>query len=243
MIKKVSYQHLTPDLLKRQCPQFNADVFEEAVLDENAGMLEADVAISALLRLCENAGVKYQPYSRVTGISADDSSCILELDGCKESRHESAVLVLNGWTNDLLPLPEGTLTLREQPMLYLAPPEREDCFSQGMMPVVIALSNDFNGVPLHRGVIKVSDDKLYRSIDHPEQRTEISDSESGRVKEIVGKCIPLLRDAEGQRTHMCVYDRSKDGNFIVDCWDNNRRIVFGCGMSGRAFKCAPVIGE
>lgn len=241
--QKVSYRHLTPDLLEQQFPQFNSHVIEEAVLDENAGMLEADVAISALLRLCIKAGVKYRPHSKLTGISADDSSCTLEFDGVKEIRHETAVLALNGWTDDLLPLPDGTLTLTEQPMLYLTPPEKEDLFAQGIMPVFISLGNDFNGFPLHKHVIKVADDNPYRSIGHPDQRSEITDSEIRRVKEIAGEFIPLLKDGKVQRTHMCFYDRSKDGNFILDCWDNNRRIIFGCGMSGRAFKFAPVIGE
>ena len=194
--QKVNYQRLKAGQLERQFPQFSPDVIEEAVLDQNAGLIEADLATSSLLRLCIKSGVKYQPYSRVTGISADNSSCILELDGGKEIRHEAAVLALNGWTNDLLPLPKGTLTLSEQPMVYLEPPESENLFAQGTMPVFISLGNDCNGFPLHRGVIKVSDDNPYRSIDHPDQRKTMPDAEIARVKELVGGFIPLLRGAK-----------------------------------------------
>ena len=241
--QKVSYLRLKAGQLERQFPQFSPQVIEEAVLDQNAGMLEADLATSTLLRLCIEAGVKYQPDSRVTGVSTDNSSCIVELDGAKEVRHEAAVLAINGWTSDLLQLPKGTLSLNEQPMIYLEPPDGEHLFDQGTMPVFISLGNDCNGFPLHRGVIKVSDDNPYRSIDHPDQRNTMPSTEIARVKELVGGFIPLLKDAKVQRTHMCFYDRSKDGNFILDRWDNNNQIIYGCGMSGRAFKFAPVIGE
>ena len=46
-----------------------------------------------------------------------------------------------------------------------------------------------------------------------------------------------------ERTHICFYDRSKDGRFILDALDKEARIIYGCGMSGRAFKFGPVIGE
>ena len=59
----------------------------------------------------------------------------------------------------------------------------------------------------------------------------------------IGGFIPALRGAAVERTHVCFYDRSEDGRFILDAWDKDARIIYGCGMSGRAFKFGPVIGE
>ena len=241
--QKVQYQRLTPEKLSRRFPQFNADVMEEAVLDQEAGFLEANVAVSALLELCQRAGVEYRPHTRVARVSSDSSSCVLELDGGKEERAGAAVVALNGWTNDLLPLPEGALRLNEQPVLYLTPPKAGEALTQSKMPVFISLSTDCYGFPAHNGVIKVGDDNPYRPINHPNQRAEVEEGEAARVVEMVAWFIPSLMDARVERTHMCFYDRSKDGNFILDAWDGNARVVYGCGMSGRAFKFAPVIGE
>ena len=59
----------------------------------------------------------------------------------------------------------------------------------------------------------------------------------------VGSFLPAVAGTEVERTHVCFYDRSKDGRFILDALDKEARIIYGCGMSGRAFKFGPVLGE
>ena len=91
--------------------------------------------------------------------------------------------------------------------------------------------------------MKIANDNPYRIINHPSERQTPSKDYVKQVIHTVANFIPVLQSAKVADYHVCFYDRSKDGNFILDSWDSDARIVFGCGMSGRAFKFGPVIGQ
>ncbi len=237
------YRRLSAPALARVYPQFHGPAIEQAVVDPGAGFVEASKAVSALLRLGIGAGVEYHPNTRVTRVEAVGDGCVLHTDGGGEARFDSSVIAANGWVGDILPALAGTLALTEQPLVYLKAPVEAPELSVGRMPVFISLSSDCYGFPIHDGVIKVADDNPGRAIDHPDERREAEEGYVGRVVSKVSRFVPALKDASVDRTHVCFYDRSEDGRFILDAWDEEARVVYGCGMSGRAFKFGPVIGE
>ena len=239
----VPYRRMGPRQLGEMYPQFHSPVVEEAVLDPGAGFVEASKALSAMLDLCLRAGVEYHPGARVTGVEATSEGCLLHSEGDVETRAEAVVVAANGWTGEILPQRPGALTLTEQPLVYLTPPEGTPELALGRMPVFISLTSDCYGFPVHGGILKVADDTPHRTIDHPDQRCEPGEEYLQRVVSTVSGFIPALRGAAVERTHVCFYDRSEDGRFILDAWDRDARIIYGCGMSGRAFKFGPVIGE
>jgi glycine/D-amino acid oxidase-like deaminating enzyme len=55
--------------------------------------------------------------------------------------------------------------------------------------------------------------------------------------------IPGLREATLIQERTCFYDCSPDGNFILDQWDENARLIVACGFSGHGFKFGPLIGQ
>ena len=239
----VPYRRMGPRQLGEMYPQFHSPAVEEAVLDPGAGFVEASKALSAMLDLCLRAGVEYHPGARVTGVEATSEGCLLHSEGDVETRAEAVVVAANGWTGEILPQRPGALTLTEQPLVYLTPPEGTPELALGRMPVFISLTSDCYGFPVHGGILKVADDTPHRTIDHPDQRCEPGEEYLQRVVSTVSGFIPALRGAAVERTHVCFYDRSEDGRFILDAWDRDARIIYGCGMSGRAFKFGPVIGE
>jgi len=241
--QKVPYRRLSAKNLEQLYPQFHSPSIEEAVLDLGAGFLEASKALSVLLDLCLRAGVEYHPNTRVARVEPTVGGCLLHLEGNREVRADAVVVAANGWMGDLLPLPPGTLTLAEQPLVYLTPPEKASDLTPGRMPVFISLNTDCYGFPVHDGTLKIADDNPYRPISHPDERREPEEGYVNGVVETVSRFIPALKGAVVDRTHVCFYDRSKDERFILDAWDEDARIVYGCGMSGRAFKFGPVIGE
>ena len=239
----VPYRRMGPRQLGEMYPQFHSPAVEEAVLDPGAGFVEASKALSAMLDLCLRAGVEYHSGARVTGVEATGGGCLLYTEDGAETRAEAVVVAANGWTGEILPQRPGALTLTEQPLVYLTPPEGAPELVLGRMPVFISLTSDCYGFPVHGGILKVADDTPHRTIDHPDQRREPGEEYLRRVVSTVSGFIPAIRGAAVERTHVCFYDRSEDGRFILDAWDRDARIIYGCGMSGRAFKFGPVIGE
>lgn len=243
---KIPYKHMTPSKLPLVYPQFDTSSLSQAVLDPEAGFLDASKALSILLEQSLKAGVEYHPHNKVVRVELSRDGCILYVQRGKEMREihvETVVIATNGWMGDLLPLPVGTLMLAEQPLVYLTLPKSNRDFIAGKMPVFISLSNDCYGIPSQNGNMKIANDNPYRGIDHPDQRDKPDDNYIEQVINTVSDFIPGLRTATVEKIHVCFYDRSKDDRFILDCWDKDARIIYGCGMSGRAFKFGPVIGE
>jgi len=241
--QKIPYRRLNSNQIASEFPQFKNTVIEEAVIDEQAGFVEATTAIHSLLSLCLKAGVEYYPNTLVTRIDTNIKGCMIQFNDGTEVNKDAVVVAINGWTSELIPLPSGTLTLSEQPVIYLSPVAESHALRQGQLPVFISLNTDCYGFPIHSGIMKIANDNPYRIIKHPNQRQNPTQDYVNQVVHTVGGFIPALQSAKVAKYHVCFYDRSKDGNFILDSWDPDARIIFGCGMSGRAFKFGPVIGQ
>jgi glycine/D-amino acid oxidase-like deaminating enzyme len=239
----VPYQRFDKKILAQSYPQFQGVDVEDAVLDTNAGFLEASGSLKALLSLCKSAGVEYHEDARVKAVRDNSQGCQIELENGGNYSSEAVVVTANGWTADLLPLPPNVLTITEQPLIYLTPPSNPSPFSEGRFSVFISLNTDCYGFPIHQGVIKIADDRPFRTLSHPDRRRAVSDEYVQSVLQRVAGFMPGLKDASVARTHVCFYDRSRDGQFILDAWDAEGHIIYGCGFSGRGFKFAPVVGE
>ena len=237
------YRRMGSAELAESYPQFEREAIEEAVLDPQAGFIEASKALSATLDMCIKAGVQYHPGVEITSVEPVDGGCRLVAADGREMQADAVVVAVNGWTEGLLPQLKGVLTLTEQPLIYLRPPEDASALVQGRLPVFISLTSDCYGFPILNGEMKIADDTAFRTINHPDERQEPSREYLDKVVSTVGRFLPAVAGAEVERTHVCFYDRSKDGRFILDALDPEARIIYGCGMSGRAFKFGPVLGE
>lgn len=237
------YQRVSPAELVERYPQFDEESLNEVVLDPQAGFVEASKALTATLKQCLKERVEYHPGVEITSVVSDGNRCRLVAADGREFRADAVVVAVNGWTEGLLPQLQGALTLTEQPLIYLRPPEDSSTLMPGRLPMYISLTSDCYGFPVVGGELKVADDNAFRTISHPDEREDPPREHLERVIATVGKFLPAVAGAEVARTHTCFYDRSKDGRFLLDALDSEARIIYGCGMSGRAFKFGPLLGE
>ena len=237
------YRRMSPAELTKRYPQFNGKALNEAVFDPQAGFVEASRALTATLEMGMKEGVQYHPGVEITSVEAVGGGCRLVAADGREIRADAVVVAVNGWTEGLLPQLKGALTLTEQPLIYLRPPEGSEALMPGQLPMYISLTSDCYGFPIVGGELKIADDTALRTINHPDEREEPPKEYLERVVSTVGNFLPAVAGATVERTHVCFYDRSEDGRFLLDALDPEARIIYGCGMSGRAFKFGPVLGE
>ncbi len=237
------YERVSPAGLAKLYPQFDGGALNEAVIDPQAGFLEASKALEATLELGLKAGVEYHPGVEITSVETVGDGCRLAASDGREFRADAVVVAVNGWTEGLLPQLRGMLTLTEQPLIYLRPPEDSSMLTPGRLPMYISLTSDCYGFPVVGGELKVADDTAFRTIGHPDEREDPPPEHLERVVSTVGNFLPAVAGATVERTHTCFYDRSEDGRFILDALDADARVIYGCGMSGRAFKFGPLLGE
>ena len=237
------YHRMGTRELGEKHPQFRIEALEEGIWDPQAGFVEASKAVAATLKLGQAAGVEYKPGVEIISVESDSSGCRLATANGQDFRADAVVVAVNGWTEGLLHQLEGKLTLTEQHLIYLRPPEESSALVQGKLPMYISLTSDCYGFPIVNRELKVADDTAFRTIGHPDEREDPPSEHLERVISTVGNFLPAVSGASVERTHTCFYDRSEDGRFILDSLDPEARIIYGCGMSGRAFKFGPLLGE
>lgn len=199
-----------------------------AVLDRQAGILDPEGAVTAML----------QQVSEIRRNTQVDSveSLLTEFD---------AVVVAAGpWMPELIDwLP---LRIERQVHAWLSIARDADWFGPDRFPVFIRQSEQFGDVygfpALDGSSVKLGrhHDGDFTDPDHIRRRVDDADLDPLRLM-----AATYLRGVSGhvRRTLTCMYTNTPDHNFVLDFSPPDRRVVVISACSGHGFKFAPVIGD
>jgi len=236
-----SAEWLAPADVEQHYPQFTAASLRYAVLDPQGGILAADAAVEAMVHLAISLGVRYVPGQSVMAVEQRGARCLARTQGGDEFGADAMVLAVNGWINRVLGVEWVTNT--RQPVLYYRPRYEREQFLPDHFPVYAELDSGFYGFPLFgMDAVKIANHLPGPPID-PDHR-ERDDGSADRAARRFFECyLPALYDSELVRTHICFYDNSADGDFVLDNVPGMERVVVAAGFSGHGFKFAPLIGK
>jgi sarcosine oxidase len=199
-----------------------------AVLDRQAGILDPEAAVTAMLRQVPDV----RREERVTSID----SLVSDFD---------AVVVAAGpWTPELLDwLP---VRIERQVHAWLSIARDADWFAPEKFPVFIRQTEQFGdvyGFPALDGAsVKVGrhHDGDYTDPDHIRRRVDDADLDPLRLM-----AATYLRGVSGhvRRTLTCMYTNTPDHDFVLDFSPGDRRIIVISACSGHGFKFAPIVGD
>jgi glycine/D-amino acid oxidase-like deaminating enzyme len=228
---------------QRRFPQFANTGVMAAFLDVNSGLLLARDAVLALGELSRRSGVAVHDGKRALEVLPTAAGCGVRFSDGTSIEADVVVLAINGWLTDVLRDLPMRLLITEQVTHYLVPdPAVAPDFEPGRMPFCTWASNGIWAFPSHNGAVKVGDNYPTRTLRHPTERRMPEPSFRERVLRLATEQIPALRDATLMQERTCFYDYSPDGDFILDQWDDNARLIVACGFSGHGFKFGPLIG-
>jgi glycine/D-amino acid oxidase-like deaminating enzyme len=246
------------DELRRRYPQFADPEITLAMIDRSAGVLHARDAVLALRDLGVRHGVRLHEQKPVVEVRPEPNACLVRFADGTSAEADVVVMAINGWTASLLPdLPERLIPAApdgaqpygpgiqntEQPLWYFTLPTGvADAFAPGRFPVFLFANAEVYGLPLHRGSVKIANDAPSRLLGRPELRRLTADEYRAELHEYLVRQLPALRDATLMQERVCFYDRSPDGDFILDQWDGHARLLVACGFSGHGFKFGPLTG-
>ena len=199
-----------------------------AVLDRQAGIVDPEGAVSAMLAQTPEV----RPGERIDSVE-------------KLAGDFDAVVVAAGpWTRELVPwLP---LKVERQVHAWLSIARDADWFAPDRFPVFIRQTERFGdvyGFPTLDGAsVKVGrhHDGDFTDPDHIRRRVDDADLDPLRLM-----ASTYLRGVSGhvRRTLTCMYTNTPDHNFVIDFLPSDRRVVVISACSGHGFKFAPVIGD
>ena len=228
---------------QRRFPQFANTGVIAAFFDVNSGLVFARDAVMALADVSRRFGVTIHERKRAVEVAPTAAGCGVRFSDGTSVEADVVVLAVNGWLTDVLPqFPK--LEITEQLMHYLLPNSAVAAeFEPGRMPFCTWASNGIWVFPARNGAVKIGDNYPSRMLRHPNERHMPESSYRERVLELAIEQMPDLRGATLVQERVCFYDYSPDGDFILDQWDENGRLIVACGFSGHGFKFGPLVGQ
>jgi monomeric sarcosine oxidase len=223
--------------IRRRFPLFKA---EGGFFDPHGGVLLASRAITALSSLAKGRGVRFRK-DRATRIRVDDRPRVETASG-ETIRFQKLIVTIGPWSSSLLGNGLTPMRPTRQQLVYFKPHNRLDRFRPDSCPVFF--TDKHYGLPA-AGIdaVKVSPKELSEPVDPESAKRSVDDEQIVGCREACRKFVPDIAEGEVVRTRVCLYDMTKNSDFVIDKDPEHSNVVYGYGFSGHGFKFAPLIGK
>jgi monomeric sarcosine oxidase len=243
--------------LTARFPQFNPAAIPFAVFDPSGAILHAERAVRALIKLAVGRGVRLFEQERVTRIELDSSDGLRVATESGSTHRFDKLLVASGaWTRSLIPELAVHLTATRQESCYLKyPVESGDARSASSagepaayeperFPIFIDLTSGFYGFPLDHGAVKISNHNKGEKVD-PESiaRLKVGEEFVSSCRGFFDRYIPGLGHWALSDARVCLYNNTRDDDFIIDWHPDHDGLLIATGFSGHGFKFGSLIGR
>ena len=238
-------QWLTPFELSTRYPQMSVNGLGDAVLEENAGVVRARAAVRALVRvLVDSARVTFhhEPIAPI-----DEQRPTLQVQTMRGTAVEGDAFVFacGPWLPSLFPVAVGArIRATRQEVLYFGTPPGSLSYSTSHLPVWIDFPAGLYGIPDLDGCgFKVGIDRHGEIVDPDLLERVVDQAVVNAARDTIARRFPGLRAAPLVDAHVCQYENTSSGDFLIDrhplwphCW------IVG-GGSGHGFKHGPSVGR
>jgi monomeric sarcosine oxidase len=239
---------MTAAAAARRWPQFDFAGVEQVMFHPEAGVLDPDRAVAAMLRLAAAAGADVRFGTPVTRLAAAGGGGVAHTDS---GTFEAPVIAVaaGAWIapllDGLLKLPP--LTVTQQQVFHFAPSPGAPA-AAGPWPIFIDDADDgyIFGLPGGRdgevpGAIKIGEHNPGKVTTADGRDFRVDPASRARVRAYVGKRLPGLDPAPVNET-TCLYTWTANEDFILDRPAGGPFVVVS-PCSGHGAKFAPLIGE
>jgi sarcosine oxidase len=223
--------------VRRRYPAHIVADDEIAVLDEQAGILRPEAAVTAMLK-----GIDVHRNVQVTALEPRaDGLDVVTATGAE--RFDAAVIAAGPWVRELLPsLP---VKIERQVMVWWAlqsgtelAPEKFPVWLREGTPY-----GDIYGFPSVDGKsVKLGGHHNGESTDPDSVRRTVTDADLDPLRVFV---TTYLRGVTRSvvKSGVCLYTNTPDQHFVIDLHPDSERVVVLSACSGHGFKFSPVIGD
>ena len=232
--------------LAKRFPAWNPELFQDGVLEFEAGYAESGRAVAALIERAKSAGVELRENTRFSQLDQSNGRVKgIVLDNGQRIAGERVVMAVGAWTPYLLPFTKKYFRSTGQPVFHLKPP-RPDLFASERFPVFGAdiTMTGYYGFPVnHDGILKIANHGPGREMSPESPQRAVTSEEVENLRRFLSWVFPVLADAPIVYTRLCMYCETHDGNFWIAPDPDREGLVIAAGDCGHGFKFAPVLGE
>ena len=240
----IAHDVLSADELSRVYPQIRRPERSLAVVQRDAGILDADRCVATLAEAARSRSVEIREGERVSAVEPRGSGAVLRTDKGSFDVDRVVIAAGPGMPSFLRELGIALdLIVSKEQAVYLEPADAE-AFRPGRFPIVIRhfaeprLSSVF---PVFRAP------GVKMMIEH---KRAVADDEDFRVdderaEEVRLAAVDLIPGLTGRicKVETCRYTLTGDEDFLLDVHPEHPQIVLASACSGHGFKFGPVLGE
>lgn len=241
---RLAHEVLDARALMRRYPSFKLPEKFVAVLQPDAGYIEAARAIESNIRIAAAAGATVrtletvaaiEPHARGVRITTDRA--VIEADG--------VVVTAGPWMGKLLPQLRLPLRVTRQVVGWFEPLDAGQ-FAADRFPVFILETQHGHhyGFPAYggSGIKFAKHHHLQEAVEIDAYRRTVSAEDEAAIRAPLSEHLPAangrLLDAQ-----TCLYTMTPDDTFIIDRMPGYPHVVIASPCCGHGFKFSPVVGE
>ncbi len=224
--------------VNKRFPQFTPT---EAVFDPNGGTLLASKCLTLLSTQARLNGVQVLENTQVTRI-APDRPLVVQTKNGDNIRCSTAIATTGPWSNALRRGDMVEITPTRQQVVYFNPGPNINNYHPPKFPVFFA--DHYYGLPAV-GIegVKVSHKGVWAPVGPDNADRTVGPATVEECRKVCQHFVPDLADKPVLSTKVCLYDMTKDSDFVIGPHPENSNIVYGYGFSGHGFKFAILIGK
>ena len=241
------HELIDADEIRRRWPVFVPPDGGQALIEEQAGFLRADVAIETQLALAERLGAVLRfDDPAIDWRPAPGGGFEVETEAGDVVGGEHLVIAAGAWTSLFVPDLRLPLTVERVPVVWFEPNVPVEEVAVGRLPIWIletATDGSFYGFPYDPDAgLKVARHHSEDFVSVDDVQRELTAADEARVRAFTRAHMP---GADGPLTHsaICLYTNTPDGDFLLDTLPALSGVAYASACSGHGFKFAPVIGE
>ncbi|XP_065897172.1 peroxisomal sarcosine oxidase-like isoform X2 [Dysidea avara] len=236
--------------MKQRYPHLNLPDNFECVYEEDAGILGASKAVTALQNVFIKKGGKLLDCHPITDIIPGDIVVLKSSKG--DIKAKKIIITVGPWAKKVLKPLGLDLPLRtvRKEQLYWKITPLPDNGGRGFDIVVIADDDDehdgFYVIPEYEypGLVKVNYRSHHGGVEIDPDARDADTNQKGieETKKFISRYLTGVSTTISI-VEPCIVTKTPDRDFIIDKHPQYNNIVIGVGFSGHGFKLAPVVGK
>ena len=240
----VAHERLTASAVASRFPQIGVIGLGDGVLESRGGVLRARQGVQAAVAAALAYGARYQA-ARVLPLDESAAVPVVRLSDGGTAVADHYVFACGPWLPVLLPSAVGVrIRPTRQEVLYFGVPPGDGRFGIARLPVWIDFASGLYGIPdVDAHGFKVGIDRHGAAIDPDTADRLVGDDAVQMTRAFFARRFPALLRAPLVDAHVCQYENTATGDFLIDRHPQWANVWIAGGGSGHGFKHGPAVGK
>lgn len=240
----VTHERLDAAAVASRFPQLGVIGLGDAVYEARGGVVRARRGVAATVAVAQSFGATYRQ-AAVGGPDESQAAPAVRLADGETLAADHYVFACGPWLPRLFPSAVGDrVKPTRQEVLYFGVPAGDSRFAADRLPVWIDFGAGLYGIPdVDAQGFKVGIDQHGPAIDPDAADRVVGPDAIDRVRAFFARRFPALLRAPLVDAHVCQYENTATGDFLIDrhpAWSN---VWIVGGGSGHGFKHGPAVGK